>query len=89
MNIRKDQISDIIRGSLLYPITLEEDDYGYDVIYPIKKDLFMVFNVMVEGDNIYVGGTEVKDDNTQFVDLIDVSIIDIDEFFEVYVEGEF
>jgi hypothetical protein len=49
----------------------------------------MVFNVMVEGDTVYVGGTEVKDDNTQFVDLIDVSIIDIDEFFEVYVEGEF
>jgi hypothetical protein len=89
MNIRRDKLSNIIRESLLYPIFLNDSDCMYDVIYSIKNDLFMVFNVTVDNDEIYVGGTLVENNHTEFVDLIDVSIIDEDEFFEVYVKGEF
>lgn len=89
MNISKDHLSEIIRSSLLYPITLEDDDYAYDVIYNIKNGLFLVFHVSVEDGEVYVGGTKIEDNNTEFVDLVDVSIIDEDEFFEVYVEEEY
>jgi len=88
MVINKDDVKEIIKNSILAPIDFNEEIQVYDVLYPIKNDMFLLFNVSVEGEDVYIGGTSIDNIKGGYIDLIDASIINLEEFLKIYVEEE-
>jgi hypothetical protein len=86
MTIGADELNKIIKNSLLAVIDLTDNMQVYDVLYPIKGGLFLLFNVNISDEGLFVGGTKVS--NEKYIELIDASIINFDEFVDVYVNEE-